>query len=508
MNLLTDLWKRLDIKEDERNTISLDWAEGKVPNLPFLIIDQDLAKEKIGEKLFHIDGPRMLTSIISANYGDGKTNLLKYLTLYFNSHDFGIKFIYSKADPDKTDLCMFLLQHIQVNFTKQIVDAIKELRTKTDFNVSKLANEYVDDFASIREYTEKLFSTDLDDIDLLNVVYLGTGRLYSKGMFDKYSLQKLTDFNRREVLVLLLNILSEVNCYIVFAIDEIEKIYDKSPKRLGHFFTSYREIVDLFNKVHGHYLIGAITKSIDIAAVSQPLYERVSNDIVDITKISKEDDAKALVELMADLLKKDKQPDECLALARKLLKNKDIYNNNRLMVQYIANQLRNTSFEIVNLETILNDDTALNDCYEDTKNMLTFDDSLSNPLPNIFDPLQYYLESKNFNNPKDNISRRDYQSFTDVDSGKTYFFLNTDKTKVKDRIVLFNREKGIKNFVVFVPKTLDLTNAELAQEGLNIQIVEYVPQDLLILLNMYRWNFELQNKISDVINKLTLSVFE
>lgn len=150
----------------------------------------------------------------------------------------------------------------------------------------------------------------------------------------------------------------------------------------------YREIVDLFNKVHGHYLIGAITKSIDIAAVSQPLYERVSNDIVDITKISKEDDAKALVELMADLLKKDKQPDECLALARKLLKNKDIYNNNRLMVQYIANQLRNTSFEIVNLETILNDDTALNDCYEDTKNMLTFDDSLSNPLPNIFDPLQ------------------------------------------------------------------------------------------------------------------------
>ncbi len=46
--------------------------EGKVPDLPFVIIDQEKLKEHISEKLSNIAGQRMVTTIIKAQYGDGK----------------------------------------------------------------------------------------------------------------------------------------------------------------------------------------------------------------------------------------------------------------------------------------------------------------------------------------------------------------------------------------------------------------------------------------------------
>lgn len=87
----------------------------------------------------------------------------------------------------------------------------------------------------IKEYTEKLFDVDLTEDDIRNLIFLGTGRLYSKGSFAKYQLQKLTDFNRREVFVLFMNILASRGVYLLFAIDELEKINDKSNKRMAHF---------------------------------------------------------------------------------------------------------------------------------------------------------------------------------------------------------------------------------------------------------------------------------
>lgn len=95
------LWDRQTIEESKMEVIRKDWTEGKVPDLPYLIIDQNSLKQHIEEKLKKIDGERMTTTVIQAQYGDGKTNVLKYLSLYFNNHqDLGVHLLYCRANVD------------------------------------------------------------------------------------------------------------------------------------------------------------------------------------------------------------------------------------------------------------------------------------------------------------------------------------------------------------------------------------------------------------------------
>lgn len=275
------LWDRLTVDGEKMDTIRKDWIEGKVPDLPFVIIDQEKLKEHISEKLSNIAGQRMVTTIIKAQYGDGKTNVLKYLSLYFVNHkDLRILLLYSRADVEQTDFCIYLLQQLQDNCMKELVEGVKSLRNTDRFNPAILANNFNDDFSHIRDYTIKLFEQGLDDETITNIIYLGTGRLYSKGAFSKHGLSQLTNFNRREIFVLFLNILAQCDYRIIFAVDELEKIYDKSTRRMAYFFNSYRELVDLFNKIQGHYLITTITNAVDIASLSQPFWGRIENDVV------------------------------------------------------------------------------------------------------------------------------------------------------------------------------------------------------------------------------------
>lgn len=195
----------------------------------------------------------------------------------------------------------------------------------------------------IKEYTEKLFEKDLAEDDVRNLIFLGTGRLYSKGSFAKYRLQKLTDFNRREVFVLFMNILTSSNIYLLFAIDELEKINDKSNKRMAHFFTSYRELLDLFNKINGHYLISAITNGVDVQALCQPLYERLNKDIIFIEKIKTDAERTELVELMSDLLDVKINAEKRQDIVGKLGRNPKLINNRRI-IQETAELLKNIEF--------------------------------------------------------------------------------------------------------------------------------------------------------------------
>lgn len=57
-----------------------------------------------------------------------------------------------------------------------------------------------------------------------------------------------------------------------------------SPTSEWLIFTSYRELLDLFNKINGHYLILAITNGVDVQALCPPLYERLNKDIITIEK--------------------------------------------------------------------------------------------------------------------------------------------------------------------------------------------------------------------------------
>ncbi len=150
---------------------------------------------------------------------------------------------------------------VEDNYTNYIIESVKKL-VDENFDYASLANNYKDNFSAIEEYTKKLFSSN-EVTEIRNVFYLGTGRLNSKRYFDKQDLRQLKDYERREILVLFLNILSQTGRYVIFCIDEVEKIREKSKARFSHFLTSLRELIDLSNKVKGHYLILALTDGVD-----------------------------------------------------------------------------------------------------------------------------------------------------------------------------------------------------------------------------------------------------
>lgn len=393
MKKIVGLWEKQNVDQSRLDAIRRDWSEGKVPELPYLVIGQTKAKEHIGAKLSKMDESRMETTVIQAQYGDGKTNILKYLELYFKEHaDLNIRMLYCRANPDQIDLCAFLMQHIEASCINELVHQVIYLRDDSDFNIANLVNNYNDDFSLIKEYTEKLFEKDLAEDDVRNLIFLGTGRLYSKGSFAKYRLQKLTDFNRREVFVLFMNILTSSNIYLLFAIDELEKINDKSNKRMAHFFTSYRELLDLFNKINGHYLISAITNGVDVQALCQPLYERLNKDIIFIEKIKTDAERTELVELMSDLLDVKINAEKRQDIVGKLGRNPKLINNRRI-IQETAELLKNIEFTSEQtVDEILEENASLKLLYDATEKKLKLEDAFSNLSRVFFDPFEYYLE--------------------------------------------------------------------------------------------------------------------
>lgn len=501
-----NLWERQAIEEQKMAVIRKDWTEGKVPDLPYIIIDQDNLKKRIEDKLECIDGNRMTTTVIYAQYGDGKTNVLKYLSLYFNNHsDLGVHLLYCRADVDKTDLCVFLLQQLQDNCIEELVKDVALLRDMDGFDPSSLANDYKEDFSHIHDYTLKLFEKDLDKDVLRNLIYLGTGRLYSKGAFQKYGLSQLTDFNRREIFVLFLNILSKCGYRVIFAVDELEKIHDKSTKRMAYFFNSYRELVDLFNKVSGHYLITTITHAVDIASLSQPLWGRIEKDVVYVEKIKKEEDLTELVKLLADLLNVEINDGRIKDIVSTISRKKEL-DSNRFIIRAIGDALKD--IEPASFEEELKKDHEVEELYNEELNRLKDDFGSKNISRMLFDPLQYYLEALQYEKVDSNLYRRDYQAFVDPISKKAYFFLFNDDTKIRGRIQEFMVDKGINRFVVFVPKELTVTNSMLDFNGAEVRLIDYDPEQLFALLNIYRKNFDKQNEIFRLIGIVTQNVFE
>ena len=101
-----NLWSKIDPIEATVEQLKRDLQEGKVPELPYFVVGMDDAKRRIKTYLQAID-VSFQTCLITANYGNGKTNLLKYLKLFFNKHK-EIKVVFLRVDADQYDLILFL----------------------------------------------------------------------------------------------------------------------------------------------------------------------------------------------------------------------------------------------------------------------------------------------------------------------------------------------------------------------------------------------------------------
>ena len=76
-----------------------------------------------------------------------------------------------------------------------------------------------------------------DDDKLLELIQLGTGAKYDKRSFDKYRIDKFSDYNRHEVLVFFLNIFALNKYYILLPLpfERVEFIPGSNGSRIGKF---------------------------------------------------------------------------------------------------------------------------------------------------------------------------------------------------------------------------------------------------------------------------------
>lgn len=504
------LWDK--ISQNPSDSFIADVKEGKVPELPYFIVDQDDAKSKIKAKIDTIKDERFQTSIVTANYGNGKTNILKYLSLYYRSHE-NIKVLYYRADADNYDIILNLLRIVEDNYTNYIIENIKKL-VDENFDYASLANNYNDNFSAIEEYTKKLFSSN-EVTEIRNVFYLGTGRLNSKRYFDKQDLRQLKDYERREILVLFLNILSQTGRYVIFCIDEVEKIREKSKARFSHFLTSLRELIDLSNKVKGHYLILALTDGVDsnlIQSTNEPLYQRIGQHIIAINPITEKKDKEDLIEYLKELFNSKEDTNEVL---KKLSKETDA-TSNRLLIQRISDILFGKT-EKKSLEKALKDN-SLFEIFDETKKDLNINvDAFKNIHRKFFDPLEYYLDSFNIKIEEFTSQLRYYYNHeTDT---FCYFVFNKDLSvidnevlKIKSSIEYLNFDKKIffKNISIFVPASMELNHSYLNKyefiKDYKFNIIDVEDfEDLFTLLELYRQHFEYQPKLKPIIENYTNS---
>lgn len=498
----SNLWERLPLPSDRLATFKKDIAEGKVPELPFYIIGQLNLKKRVKERIEQIDSARMITNLIIAEYGNGKTNLLKYLELFYNKiyPDLGVSVQYSRADVERTDLVLFLLKIVQDKYLPDLIDGVKVIRETPDA-IPDLVNNYQSNFREIQEYTLKLFLPEHTDEVITELLYLGTGRLYNKRYFDKFGLEQLKDFNRREILVLFLNLLSSQSKYIIFAIDEIEKIREKSKIRFNHFLTSYRELVDLFNQIKGHYLLVSFTDSIgssEISTANDALYTRIKNDIVNIEPLKSKSDIIELIEYLNGLFETQKVAG-------------DIYSgfikkgatNNRVAIQEISKLLYEQDLD-ESFETQL-ENAKLTELFKQTETKLENDEAFKNLHRKFFDPFEYYIDSLGLDSG--NLNKQD-RIFVDLATEKVHYFIFNsyleDFENERIRISNLLAEYPGFNTVVYAPEKLELTHSKLSiSSDDDLEIVDVDPRRLFILFVIYRENYDYQPAISDIISSYT-----
>lgn len=504
------LWDK--IPQNRSDSFKADIKEGKVPELPYFIVDQNQAKENIKTKIDNIKKERFQTSIITANYGNGKTNILKYLSLYYREHD-DIQVLYYRADADNYDIIINLLRIIEDNYTNYIVESIQKLINEK-FPHASLANNYSDNFGSIEQYTEKLFSSNVLS-EIKNLFYLGTGRLNSKRYFDKQDLRQLRDYERREILVLFLNILSQTGKYIIFCIDEVEKIREKSKTRFSHFLTSLRELIDLSNKIKGHYLILAMTDSTDsniIQITNEALYTRIYQHIIPINPISEKNDKIALIDYLKEVFESTEDTDTIL----KSLSKETNATSNRLLIQRISDIIFGKT-EKKNLVTALKEN-ALFELFNTTKKDLDINvEAFKNIHRKFFDPLEYYLESFNIKIEEFTSQLRYYYNYeTDT---LCYFIFNNDLSVIDSEVqkivncteyLNFDKKLYFKNISIFVPSSMELNYSYLDKytflKDFKLTIIDIESfEDLFTLLELYRQHFEHQVKLKPIIENYTNS---
>lgn len=499
---LPNLWNDLSPIQSTLKQLTKDYETGLTPNLPYFIVGQSSVKEKIGRYLEQVDGDYFNRSLIFSDYGNGKTNLLKYLQLYFKEKNtLGIHYIYQRANVDKPDIFLNLLKLIEDDLTQTLIKAIEN--ADTNF-ITTQASQY----SNIAGYINKFLTKPLSLAEEL--VLMGTGRYYTKNYYNFHDIPHMTDFDRREVFVFFMNLLANDNQYVVFALDELEKIYEKSKIRFRSFLTSYRELIDMSGHIKGHYLLTAIVSSAaninDTLLENPAFYSRIKNDMILVDFLTTSTEKQTLISNISNLLNIKLSNTKIQDITNTLKRDysKGSIRSNRMLLADIFNALRKDQSQesFAQLEDKL-EELELDDEFTDMYEALEEDGTFSKIQNRFFDPLQYYLEYKGYeiNTKKENNFFKKTNLFYPYKSNKVYSFILDEQAdteiEINKLVDLLSDEKLV---ITFTPESIDITYEDVNND--NITIINYDPKKLFTLLVMFE-ELDYHEEIEKVIYEYT-----
>ena len=486
---ITQLWTPLSPIPENKELIKQDLERGLAPNLPYFIVGLDDVKSSLGSLIASIDS-KFSYALVMGQYGNGKSNLMKYLKYYFDKHsESKTKVAIWRADVDRYDIITFLLYIIQNEFATELLDSLKTV--VAEGKASEMCDNYSGSFAAIQGFVEKIEEKKDSEEDLLTLISLGTGRLYDSNSFKKLDLTKLTDYNRREVLVFFLNALAYAEHYIVFCIDELEKIQEKSRARFQNLLTTFRELIDLSSSIKGHMILAAVTDSVsgDHSFESyNPAFERrIKNYKLEVKAIGKIDEIKAMAEELVRVLGEEYKLDSYDDVANEVYKNRRKYQHTSDVVRAVFARLTKQAGKKTWEELL--DDAKLTDAFNKKRQYL----EESGINQKLFAPLKDYLSILSNTDNDYEVRSQMLQCVFSSATNRCYVFLFTDDIDANvNRMKNVIKEYPKAVLYVFKPVELDINMDTLKREGLEQvkDLIPYDPIDFMALLELYLENYE------------------
>lgn len=487
----TQLWTPLNPIEENKEMIKQDLERGLAPNLPYFIVGLQDAKTALGTALSKIDN-YFSYALIWGQYGNGKSNLMKYLKYFFTQHpELNTKVAIWRADVDRYDLITFLLYIIQNEFSAELLESLKVVANEG--KIKELCDNYSGSFAAIQPFAEKIEEKKGSDADLQTLISLGVGKLYDSNSFKKFGLTKLTDYNRREILVFFLNALAYARHYIVFCVDELEKIQEKSRARFQSLLTTFRELIDLSSSIKGHMILAAVTESVSgehsFESYNPAFERRIKNYMLQVKAIRDIKDIKEMAKELVRVLDIEYQLDSYDDVAKAIYKKKLPHTSDvvRALFSQLAKQDDKKTWKDLLKDAMMTD--AFN------RKRQSFEESgiLQRLNQKFFAPLKDYLNIISNTESDYEVRGQMLQCVYSTTTNSCYVFLFTDDIEANiNRLknVVMEYPKAV--LYVFKPKELDINMYMLKGNGLGCvnDLIPYDPVDLMALLELYMDNYE------------------
>lgn len=488
---ITQLWTPLNPIEENKEIIRQDLERGLAPNLPYFIVGLQDVKTTLGTALSTIDS-HFSYALIWGQYGNGKSNLMKYLKYFFTQYtDFNTKVAIWRADVDRYDIITFLLYIIQNEFAADLLESLKKV--VTDGKTKELCDNYSGSFAAVQPFAEKIEEKKDSDEDLQTLISLGTGKLYDSNSFKKFDLTKLTDYNRREVLVFFLNALAYAKHYIVFCVDELEKIQEKSRARFQNLLTTFRELIDLSSSINGHMILAAVTESVSgehsFESYNPAFERRIKNYMLQVKAIREVDDIKEMAKELVRVLGNDYLLGSYDDVANAVYKKKLPHTSDvvrALFAQLVKQADKKTWKDLL-------EDSKMTDAFNQKRQSLEDSGMLQRINQKLFAPLKDYLNIISISDSDYEVKGQMLQCVYSTATNRCYVFLFTDDIEANtNRLKNVIKEYSKADLYVFKPKELDINMDMLKKEGLVSvkDLIPYDPVDLMALLELYMDNYE------------------